>query len=73
MHSKHMRSAAGLIVALLPIGIMYGQAGGTARIYGSVRDASGAVIPEVTVTAHNLDTETERQAGHDRHWRLRVT
>src|SRR6267142_442790 len=34
----------------------------TATLNGVVRDSSGAVIPQATVTLHNIDTGTERES-----------
>ena len=34
----------------------------TATLNGVVRDSSGAVIPQATVTLHNIDTSTERES-----------
>src|ERR1700675_4520818 len=34
----------------------------TATLNGVVRDPSGAVIPQATVTLHNIDTSTERES-----------
>src|SRR5260370_23577526 len=39
----------------------FGQ-GATAQINGSIRDASGAVIPGASVTVTNADTKTQRAA-----------
>lgn len=40
----------------------FGQ-GATAQINGSIRDASGAVIPGASVTVTNADTETQRKSS----------
>ena len=46
----------GLIVLLIVNGRMYGQAGATGTILGTVTDSSGAIIPQVTVTVTNTAT-----------------
>jgi hypothetical protein len=49
-----------LWTVLLGVGIVWGQAMNSADVTGTVTDPSGAVIPGVTVTARNLDKNTER-------------
>jgi Carboxypeptidase regulatory-like domain/TonB dependent receptor len=49
-----------VVLCLLLPGIARGQA--TATINGTVRDASGAVIPETVVTLHNRGTNLDRNA-----------
>ncbi|HTB97378.1 MAG TPA: TonB-dependent receptor [Terracidiphilus sp.] len=46
----------GLIVLLIATGRMYGQAGATGTILGTVTDSSGAIIPQVSVTVTNTAT-----------------
>ena len=41
-------------------GMSWGQGTNSADVTGTVTDSSGAVIPGVTVTARNLDKNTER-------------
>ncbi len=45
-----------LIILLIPAGRMYGQAGATGTILGTVTDSSGAIIPGVKVTVTNTQT-----------------
>ena len=47
-------------MALLCLGTAWGQAMNSADVTGSVTDPSGAVVPGVTVTARNIDKNTER-------------
>src|SRR5690242_14588141 len=59
-----MQSIAKLVpvyvcTALLSAGIAWGQAMNSADVTGTVTDPSGAVIPGVTVTARNIDKNTE--------------
>src|SRR5579863_5030297 len=49
-----------VVLCLLLPGIARGQA--TATINGTVRDASGAVIPETVITLHNRGTNLDRNA-----------
>jgi hypothetical protein len=61
----HMQSLARVFaitacMAFLCLGTAWGQATNSADVTGSVTDPSGAVIPGVTVTARNLDKNTER-------------
>src|SRR6185436_9408107 len=41
-------------------GMVWGQGMNSADVTGTVTDSSGAVIPNVSVTARNLDKNTER-------------
>jgi hypothetical protein len=47
-------------LACLFSGMAWGQGTNSADVTGTVTDASGAVVPNVTVTARNLDKNTER-------------
>ena len=47
-------------IACLSAGTAWGQAMNSAQVTGTVTDSSGAVIPGVTVTANDLDRNTER-------------
>jgi hypothetical protein len=47
-------------IVCLSAGIAWGQAENSAAVTGTVTDQSGAMIPGVTVTAINLDKNTER-------------
>ncbi len=52
-----------LLVALVLIVIPHSaSAQATATLNGVVRDSSGAVVPQATVTLHNSDTGTERES-----------
>lgn len=46
----------GLIVLLIATGRMYGQAGATGTILGTVTDSTGAIVPNVVVTVTNTGT-----------------
>ena len=48
------------ILAVLLCAAAYGQLS-TSSITGSVRDATGSVIPEATVSLRNVDTAVQRQ------------
>ena len=53
-----------LFAALVLIVVIPHSASGqaTATLNGVVRDPSGAVLPQATVTLHNTDTGTERES-----------
>src|SRR5262245_9576498 len=53
-----------VMAALLAAAIAVGQTT-TARMVGTVRDRSGAVLPKVEVTARNVDTNIARQVRTD--------
>src|SRR5438128_11683820 len=53
---------AGVMLALLCAISAYGQAFDTGQVSGSARDASGSVIPGVSVTVKNEAQGQERQA-----------
>ena len=44
----------------------------SATLNGTVRDASGAVIANASVTLRNVDTTVERKTTYQRHRQLRV-
>src|ERR1700751_4452763 len=48
-----------VLIVVIPHGAL---AQATATLNGVVRDSSGAVIPQATVTLHNIDTSTERES-----------
>ena len=56
--------AAALCVALVLILVIPNTASAqaTATLNGVVRDSSGAVIPQATVTLHNTNTDTKRES-----------
>ena len=49
------------------------QSGATGNVEGLVADSSGGVLPGVTVTVHNMDTNSAREAVTDGNGRYRVT
>jgi len=64
------RSMYGLVLAILVFGVLAltafpASAQATAQISGTVRDASGAVLPGVTVTATQVDTGVSRTTVTD--------
>jgi hypothetical protein len=48
----------GLVVLLLVAGRMFGQAGATGTILGTVTDSTGAIVPNVNVTVTNTGTNS---------------
>ena len=61
-----LRTFCAFLVALvLGAGHVYAQAGATAQISGTVRDASGGVLPGVDVTATQTETNFSRSAVTD--------
>ncbi len=54
-------STAGLFVLLLGAGVGFAQLP-TATILGVVKDSSGAVVPDVSLTAHHTETGQSRSA-----------
>ena len=63
----HTRIEKGfLIVLLLAVaqGVLFGQAGSTGTIVGTVTDATAAVIPDATIAVRHLETNfTQTQAS----------
>ena len=55
---RTIRLSIGLLILTLLVGAgrMYGQAGATGTILGTVTDSSGAIIPNVKVTVTNTQT-----------------
>jgi hypothetical protein len=52
-----------LVALVLIVGVSHSAlAQATATLNGVVRDSSGAVVPQATVTLHNTDTSTERES-----------
>src|SRR5579871_3451595 len=51
-----------LCLLALASGTLFAQTAGTGALTGTVTDPTGAVIPNVTVTATNADTGQERTA-----------
>src|SRR5262245_14887038 len=52
-----------LISSILPPGLFAQQS--TARLLGTVKDPTGAVVAGVTVTAHNVATSQDRRVTTD--------
>ncbi len=59
---KHVWGFVGAVLVLLASGPAWAQAGATAQISGTVKDASGGVLPGVDVTATQTDTGSKRSA-----------
>src|ERR1039458_9584104 len=55
---RAIRMCLGLVVLLLVAGRMFGQAGATGTILGTVTDATGAIVPNVSVTVTNTGTNS---------------
>src|ERR1039458_9049233 len=55
---RAIRMCLGLVVLLLVAGRMFGQAGGTGTILGTVTDSPGAIFPNVNVTVTNTGTNS---------------
>jgi hypothetical protein len=53
---RSLRIGLGLIILLAATGSMFGQAGATGTILGTVTDSSGAILPNVKVTVTNTAT-----------------
>ncbi len=51
------------VVVLVATTLIQAQAGSTAQISGTVKDASGGVLPGVTVTATQTETGFAREAS----------
>ena len=67
---RHIRM---LLLALVVIsGAQYGQAQVTASMMGKIEDASGAAVPEATVTLTNQETGAVRNAATDQGGIFRV-
>src|SRR5258708_3604543 len=49
-------------IVLVVLTVHSASAQATATLNGIVRDSSGAVIPQATVTLHNTDTSAERES-----------
>ena len=64
------RLAAGLVALSMSTPLLASE---TATVIGRVTDASGAVVPGVTVTARNVDTGISRVARDARMRRIQVT
>jgi len=58
---RSMRCSLVLIILLVAAGRMFGQAGATGTILGTITDSSGAILPNVDVTVTNTATN---QAFH---------
>ncbi|MFZ0747337.1 MAG: carboxypeptidase regulatory-like domain-containing protein [Terracidiphilus sp.] len=54
---RTFRISLGLILLLLGAGRIFGQAGATGTILGTVTDSTGAIIPNVNVTVTNTSTD----------------
>ena len=52
----------GLSILLIATGRMYGQAGATGTILGTVTDSTGAIIPNVNITVTNTATNVQSHA-----------
>src|SRR5215475_3442087 len=50
----------GLVVSISLASFAWGQAGSTAQISGTVKDASGAILPGAEVTATQTETGSSR-------------
>ena len=55
---RAIRMCLGLVVLLLVAGRMFGQAGATGTILGTVTDSTGAIVPNVNVTVTNTGTNS---------------
>src|SRR5687767_5050925 len=55
-----VRSLAGVLLVLVAVAVASAQVGSTAQISGTVRDASGGVLPGADVTATQTDTGARR-------------
>jgi hypothetical protein len=55
---RAIRMCFGLVVLLLVAGRMFGQAGATGTILGTVTDSTGAIVPNVNVTVTNVGTNS---------------
>jgi Carboxypeptidase regulatory-like domain len=53
---RSFRIGLGLIILLVAAGRLFGQAGATGTILGTVTDSSGAIVPNVKVTVTNTQT-----------------
>ena len=66
IRAKHIRILTGLLLCVFlgAIGLSFGQMT-TSTISGVVKDQSGAVIPGVTVSVRNLETNATRVVATD--------
>ena len=55
---RAFRIGLGLFILLIATGRMFGQAGATGSILGTVTDSSGAIMPNVKVTVTNTATNS---------------
>jgi hypothetical protein len=55
-HRRRTNLLAGILPALLSVGLMSAQVGGSGTIQGTVTDPLDAIIPNASVTATNLAT-----------------
>ncbi len=55
---RSLRTFLALLILLVVAGKLFGQAGATGTILGTVTDSSGAIIPNVKVTVTNTATNT---------------
>jgi len=55
---RSLRLCVGLFILLVATGTMFGQAGATGTILGTVTDSTGAIIPNVKVTVTNTATNS---------------
>jgi hypothetical protein len=53
---RSFRMCLGLIILLVAAGRLFGQAGQTGSVLGTVTDSSGAIMPNVSVTVTNTGT-----------------
>ena len=53
---RKLQLCLGLIILLIASGRVYGQAGATGTVLGTVTDSSGAILPNVKVTVTNTQT-----------------
>ena len=51
-----------VLLLLLSVGRLYGQAGATGTILGTITDSTGAVLPNVKITVTNTATNVETRA-----------
>ena len=65
MKRSNLLAAAALLAIIFSFspGLLWGQAGATAQISGSVADPSGAVVPNAKVTATQVNTGMVRTTG----------
>ena len=68
---RALRISLGLLFLLCAPNWIFGQAGATGTILGTVTDSTGAVIPNVKVTVTN--TSHERALRDDHEFRRRLS